>query len=123
MSFLPYKLLVKLLFYSFKSIEIGQFWIPEVVIVMDNQLFRGNRIVKLSNSGIKAFISPNFPILGQLEIDILLEWDLIRYPTTNDEFTVSPYLGINYQIISIYPGLSSEVFIDKFDSQGKIEKN
>lgn len=44
--------------------------IPEVTIFFNNKLYRGNRSVKLDNSGLEAFDSPNMLPIAHMEINI-----------------------------------------------------
>jgi lysophospholipase len=42
----------------------GHYVIPEVLVVFDNKIFRGNRSTKFSTSSFDSFKSPNFCLLG-----------------------------------------------------------
>ena len=42
----------------------GHFTIPEVLLVFNDKIFRGNRCTKFDAMGINAFASPNFEPLG-----------------------------------------------------------
>lgn len=46
--------------------------IPDVSLVFDGKLMRGNRIQKVSSNRIEAFQAPNDDLLGELAIDIKL---------------------------------------------------
>lgn len=51
-------------------ITAGNFDIPEVCVYFNNKLMRGNRTVKLDNSALEAFDSPNMHPLAQMAINI-----------------------------------------------------
>jgi lysophospholipase len=48
----------------------GHYIIPEVLVVFDNNVMRGNRTTKTSASTFDSFRSPNFRPLGHLGIKI-----------------------------------------------------
>lgn len=48
----------------------GNIDIPEVTVYFNNKLMRGNRCIKIDNSGLDAFDSPNLLPLASLEINI-----------------------------------------------------
>lgn len=51
---------------------IGNSRVPEVCVFFANQLFRGNRVTKISTSAIVAFESANYPPLGTFEYQLKL---------------------------------------------------
>lgn len=48
----------------------GHYIIPEVLVVFDNKLLRGNRTTKVSASSFHSFKSPNFYPLATLGLKI-----------------------------------------------------
>jgi len=56
---------------------LGNFLIPEVLILFRDKLFRGNRCVIFENNGFNCVSSPNFPSLAQIQSNIEIKWDLI----------------------------------------------
>jgi lysophospholipase len=64
----------------------GAYHIPEVGLLFDSKLFRGNRTIKNDNMGLDAFESPNLKPLVQMGINIKVNWDIILQPPT-DEFS------------------------------------
>ena len=50
---------------------VSNFNIPEVLIVFDNKIIRGNRSKKISSNKINAFASPNFENIGLFDNNIL----------------------------------------------------
>lgn len=51
-------------------IVAGSLDIPEVTILFNNRLMRGNRSVKIDNFGLDAFNSPNMAPLATMDITI-----------------------------------------------------
>jgi lysophospholipase len=62
----------------------GTFHIPEVCLLFDSKLFRGNRTIKNDNMGLDAFESPNLKPLVQMGINIKVNWDIILQPPTEE---------------------------------------
>ncbi len=63
----------------------GSYDIPEVCLLFDSKLFRGNRSIKNDNINFDAFESPNLPPLVQIGINVKVNWDLIL-PKNNEKF-------------------------------------
>lgn len=85
--------------------------ISEVCIYFNKQLLRGNRSVKINASGMDAFSSPNYPVLGQIGIDIKLN-EAYLYPSNNDKPTEIEFktLGVpKIAVISIFPGIDVNI--------------
>jgi L-asparaginase len=55
------------------SITVSLHKIPEVLVVFGRQVIRGNRSTKISSTNFKAYDSPNFPILGNINVNIKLK--------------------------------------------------
>jgi L-asparaginase len=56
------------------AIAAAQSGVPEVCVYFDSNLFRGNRVVKTNASEFNAFSSPNYPALGQLGIELAINF-------------------------------------------------
>jgi len=56
----------------------GHYLIPEVLLVFDNYIMRGNRTTKSSASSFKAFTSPNYYPIGKMNLKIEINWELIK---------------------------------------------
>ncbi|MDO6620697.1 MULTISPECIES: asparaginase [unclassified Shewanella] len=83
--------------------------VAEVCLFFNNKLFRGNRSTKAHADGFDAFASPNFPILLEAGIKINLRAGKITEPTTKplEVINISPQpVGV----ITLYPGISTEIF-------------
>jgi L-asparaginase len=85
--------------------------IPEVTILFGNTLLRGNRSTKAHADRFLAYESPNYPLLGQVGIDIRVNWDLIRpVPSSNASGCRLLTIGDNIRIASLrlFPGIKSD---------------
>ncbi|MGI2173411.1 asparaginase [Shewanella ulleungensis] len=85
--------------------------VAEVCLFFNNKLFRGNRSTKAHADGFDAFASPNFPILLEAGIKINLKAGKISAPTEQplEVVTISPQpVGV----VTLYPGISTEIFIN-----------
>lgn len=56
----------------------GHYHIPEVLLLFDNQIMRGNRTTKTSASSFNSFQSPNYYPIGHLGLKIEIKWELVR---------------------------------------------
>ena len=56
----------------------GHYHIPEVLVIFDNYIMRGNRTSKSSASSFRAFTSPNYYPIGKLGLKITINWELIQ---------------------------------------------
>jgi len=63
----------------------GTYDIPEVCLLFDSKLFRGNRTIKNDNINLNAFESPNLPPLIKIGVNMKINWDLIL-PKKSDNF-------------------------------------
>jgi L-asparaginase len=80
------------------AVELATHLIPEVGIFFGTGLFRGNRAVKVSSTDYGAFISPNFPSLAEVGLEINIFDHHLRPGGTlqlktaiSDEVLVIPY--------------------------------
>jgi L-asparaginase len=86
------------------SIEIASSGrINEVCIYFENQLYRGNRTVKVNTEHFEAFRSPNFPILAQAGIIIKYKKNLNK---TTGEFKINTNMSNDVVILKLFPGIS-----------------
>ncbi|MCS3519246.1 asparaginase domain-containing protein [Bradyrhizobium elkanii] len=62
------------------AIAAAQTGIPEVCVYFQNQLYRGNRVLKTNASEFNAFSSPNYPSLGEYGIQFQILFENILPP-------------------------------------------
>lgn len=88
----------------------ASFSIPEVCLFFGTKLLRGCRTVKVHADGFDAFASPNYPPLGEVGVDIEVNWSLVQ-------LMPFPETGIKVQRIDppsvgalrLFPGISAQV--------------
>lgn len=87
----------------------AQFRIPEVCIYMNGRLLRGNRAQKVNATGFDAFDSPNFPVLGQVGVQIEVNWPLVlpASPFPCRLQAVRPQTAI--AALRLFPGISANL--------------
>lgn len=84
------------------ALEVASFPLNEVLIVFNQKIVRGNRTRKTSITSYGAFFSPNYPVIGNIGINV--EIDKTHMLQTTEKYT---YLeGFNPSLLSIhvYPG-------------------
>ncbi len=85
------------------AVELATFNIPEVCIFFGTELFRGNRAVKDSGVDYGAFISPNFPPLAEVGLEIRVR-HCLPPPTAPLQFR--PEISDAVLAFPYFPGLS-----------------
>ena len=61
----------------------GTFHIPEVTIMCNSKLYRGNRSIRVDNVNLNCYTTPNLPCLIDIGIFINVNWELILPPPTD----------------------------------------
>jgi len=87
----------------------GQAMVPEVCIVFENQLFRGNRTTKHNAEHFNAFYSYNYPDLAKIGININYNYSAIHYPSQPRNLEVSTEMDPNIAILKLFPGITKQV--------------
>jgi len=88
----------------------ASFPIPEVCLYFGNKMFRGCRSVKVHADGFDAFASPNFPPLGEVGVDIEINWSLVRpMPFPETRIKVQRIDPPSVGALRLFPGISAQV--------------
>jgi L-asparaginase len=87
----------------------GQAMVPEVCIVFENQLFRGNRTTKHNAEHFNAFNSYNYPELAKIGINIHYNYAAIHYPSHPKDLEICTEFDNNIAILKIFPGITKQV--------------
>lgn len=89
----------------------GHFMIPEVCLFFSYNLFRGNRVTKVSASDFAAFASPNFPPRATISsLKTHVSWDLLFRPTSIEPFSIQTNYDIGHvACLRIFPGIRPEM--------------
>jgi len=91
--------------------------VPEVCILFNNKLLRGNRSRKVSSTGFAGFDSPNLRPLAEVGEHIKVEKSLIR-KASPDGFYINEHLEKNVMLFDIFPGISTQILRSVFDIKG-----
>lgn len=82
--------------------------VSEVCIYFENFLFRGNRTHKYNAENFKAFISPNYPALAEVGINI--KYNNQNIQKKGIDFLIPHYeLDNNIAILQLFPGINQNV--------------
>ncbi len=89
----------------------GHFMIPEVCLLFNSKLFRGNRTTKISADQFDAFASPNFPPLAEItSTRTRIRWDLVHRSTSMNAFSVQVGLNTTHvACLRVFPGIKPEM--------------
>lgn len=87
------------------SVEIATKGKPMVAVFFGYYLFRGNRCTKTSVSRYDAFVSPNFPPLAEVGIDI--HFNKVENPPFH-EYELFTEFSRKIQVVHLFPGMSTE---------------
>lgn len=83
--------------------------VPEVSILFNNRLFRGNRTSKSDSHQFRAFSSENYPALAKagITIDYSTEW--ISKAETTRPLKVNKMMEDNVIVLKIFPGINQSI--------------
>ena len=88
----------------------------EVCIYFGGNLIRGNRSTKYSSDGLIAFVSPNYPLLGEAAINIHY-YNNNTHHTNDTESLYVQYLDeIPIAVIKVYPGIDFRYYHEILNS-------
>jgi L-asparaginase len=79
--------------------------VPEVTILFQNKLFRGNRTIKHNAEEFKAYQSYNYPVLAETGVHIRFTYSAIHYAEIEENFRIQTELDTNVTILKLYPGI------------------
>lgn len=81
----------------------GRTHIPEVVVVFDREVMRGNRVRKLDAVLVPAFKSPNYPPLGHAGVHLTIDPTMIL-DIPHQPFECIPLMSSDVILLKIHPG-------------------
>ncbi|MDE5420177.1 asparaginase [Labilibaculum sp. DW002] len=96
----------------------GKALVPEVCVLFENKLFRGNRTTKHNAEYFNAFYSYNYPDLAKIGIHINYNYAAIHYPSQPQELEISTSLDSNIAILKIFPGINKQVVDSILNCEG-----
>lgn len=77
----------------------------EVCIYFEYKLFRANRATKYSTAHFDAYVSPNFPLLGEAGVQLQISEELL-YNYENKQFSIQTSLQNQVEIFKYFPSCS-----------------
>ncbi len=85
---------------------IQHYAIPEVCLLFNNTLFRGNRSKKMHSNDFNAYLSPNYPPLANIGSEIKLRDDLFLKPNKTDTH-LAKLTNPTILYLNLYPGMAN----------------
>lgn len=82
--------------------------VQEVALYFEYKLLRGNRCLKYSAENFDAFISPNYPILGESGVHLKVEEAMLYRTPFQEDFSVDLHLNDSILLWRIFPGINLE---------------
>ncbi len=82
--------------------------VPEVAVYFEYNLYRGNRLQKVSSQDFEAFRSPNYPLLAEAGVQIKYHRNFIQTASVS-RFEVLENLETRIAILHCYPGMSASL--------------
>ncbi len=82
--------------------------VQEVALYFEYKLLRGNRCLKYSAENFDAFISPNYPILGESGVHLKVEEAMLYRTHNQEDFSVDLHLNDSILLWRIFPGINLE---------------
>lgn len=82
--------------------------VPEVALYFEYNLYRGNRVQKVSSQDFEAFRSPNYPLLAEAGVQIKFNRQYIRSASIG-RFEVFKDLETKIGIIPCFPGMHPDL--------------
>ncbi|NDV79250.1 asparaginase [Dysgonomonas sp. 511] len=89
--------------------SVGNPIVPEVCILFQNDLLRGNRTTKANAENFNAFKSYNYPNLGKSGIQIRYDRKVIRTPDYEKKTIFHYRLDTRIATLKLFPGINKHV--------------
>ena len=78
--------------------------VSEVCVFFEDQLYKGNRTVKVNTEHFEAFESPNYPILAEAGVNIKYKSSLSK--PKNTKLIVHQNMSNDVAILKLFPGIT-----------------
>ncbi|MEG1616246.1 MAG: asparaginase [Bacteroidales bacterium] len=88
--------------------ENGKPVVPEVCILFENFLMRGNRTRKINAENFNAFRSQNYPPLARVGIHIKYDTNLVLHNDTNRPLRPHYMMDPNVVVLKVFPGITPQ---------------
>lgn len=97
----------------------GEPVVKEVCVYFEYQLLRGNRVLKHSSQQFSAFVSPNYPALADIGVDVHFNYDHLL-TALNIEEPMQTQLNPDIIAYTLFPGQSHRL-LRKLINAGDVE--
>ncbi len=97
------------------AVELATLPVPEVLITFGQRILRGNRAKKISITNYNAFDSPNFPLIGEIGINIQINHEYVLKPT--EDYYHEKGFTQKLAVLSIYPSLNLDNYLPVLNSE------
>lgn len=84
----------------------ANYGLREVCIFFNNILLRGNRARKVNAYGFGAFISPNYPVLGEVGVGIDIKSALLWQPKASRSLSLAATKPLRLAKLTFFPGMN-----------------
>ena len=81
--------------------------VHEVCIYFEDQLYRGNRTVKVNTENFEAFESPNYPVLAEVGVNI--KYKTSHKSKNKEKLIVHKKYSDDVAILKLFPGIKSSI--------------
>ena len=88
--------------------ENGKPVVQEVCLYFEYKLYRGNRTTKVNSEQFEAFISPNFPALGESGVHLKFSKMHLHKEGNSGKLLISKSIGGRVGVLKLFPGISRE---------------
>ena len=89
--------------------ENGHPLVPEVCILFENYLMRGNRTKKINAENFNAFRAQNYPPLANVGIHIKYHIHAIHQPDFSTNLTTHYLMDPNVVVLKLFPGMTPQM--------------
>jgi L-asparaginase len=79
--------------------------VPEVSVLFEDRLYRGNRTTKVSSSDFEAFRSPNYPALARAGVSIRYDDDVVERDSFGCQWAPSTKMERAVMCLRLFPGI------------------
>ncbi|MCO1333919.1 asparaginase [Microbulbifer sp. OS29] len=93
--------------------------IKEICLYFNGKLLRGNRAVKVSSGSLNAFVSPNYPCLGEVGIQVNIDLKALLTPSGIPEFQIPADTDGGVVLLKLFPGISPNLIEKILESHPK----
>ncbi|MFC6632186.1 type I asparaginase [Microbulbifer taiwanensis] len=80
--------------------------LAEVCLYFNGKLLRGNRATKVSSGSLDAFASPNYPLLGEVGIQVDIDRGALLPAMTRRDIQIPEFADGGVVLLKLFPGIT-----------------